>query len=323
MNSHDHSGTSTQPVQIGDVVPLTVEQLGLNGDGLCRINNYVIFVPGALPDEDVEVEIVSAGRKHGRGVLTSVETPAESRVDPRCQHFGECGGCQLQHLDYQAQLRFKTEAILSRLQHTLEREDVPVATCLGPSDPWGQRNRIALQVTEEFGQLVAGLFQRRSRQIIPIKECPVSEPGGLQVAVDGVDAARRAGIDAWDPRTEAGTLRTILTRTTSGGETAATVVVRHKDQREISELCAEGFGAISLAINVNQGDQQRLLGRHTEFLKGEEFTQEEILGTRFRLAPAGWFRNCHFTAATREIYRKTSRENANSVKSMVVRSEMP
>lgn len=305
MDPQERSSTFTQPVQIGDVVTLNVEQLGLNGDGLCRINNYVVFVPGTLPDEEVEVEIVSAGRKNGRGILKSVVTPSEHRVDPRCQHFGDCGGCQMQHLDYQQQLQFKTETILARLQHSLEQEDLPVETCLGPSDPWGHRNRIALQVTEEFGQLVAGLFQRRSRQVIPIQECPVSDPAGLQVAIDAVDAARRAGFDAWDPRTESGTLRTILTRTTSSGDTAATVVLRSRDQRDIEELCSEGFGAIGLAININSGDPQRLLGRHTEFIKGEEFTQEDVAGTKFRLAPAGWFRNSHFTA---QAVAKTVRE---------------
>lgn len=305
MDAHELPSSSTQPVQIGDVVTLTVEQLGLNGDGLCRINNYVVFVPGALPAEEVEVEIVSAGRKNGRGILREVVTPSETRVDPGCRHFGECGGCQLQHLDYQEQLRFKTETVRKRLQHTLERDDVPVQACLGPSEPWGNRNRIALQVTEEFGQLVAGLFQRRSRRVIPIQECPVSDPAGLQVAIDAVDAARRVGFEAWDPRTEAGTLRTVLTRTTSRGETAATLVLCNKNRREIADLCDEEFGAIGLAINVNKGDQQRLLGRHTEFIKGEEFTLEEVNGIRFRLAPAGWFRNNHFTA---EAVARTVRE---------------
>jgi len=253
---------------------------------------------------------VSAGRKNGRGVLREVVTASETRVDPRCQHFGECGGCQLQHLDYPEQLRFKTEIVLKRLQHTLERDEVPVQTCLGPSEPWGQRNRIALQVTEEFGQLVAGLFRRRSRRVIPIQECPVSEPAGLQVAIDAVDAARRAGFDAWDPRTEAGTLRTVLTRTTSRGKTAATVVVSHKNRRELADLCADEFGAVGLAININKGDQQRLLGRHTEFIKGEEFSMEEVNGIQFRLAPAGWFRNSHFTAAA---VAKTVREFVDPV----------
>lgn len=305
MDPHDQPPAFTQPVQIGDVVTLIVEQLGLNGDGLCRINNYVVFVPGALPGEEIEVEIVSAGRKNGRGELQSVLTPSEHRVDPRCQHFGECGGCQLQHLDYQEQLRFKTETVRKRLQHALDKEEIPVLDCLGPSEPWGHRNRVALQVTEEFGQLVAGLFQRRSRRVIPIQECPVSEPGGLQVAIDAVDAARRAGLDAWDPRTEAGTLRTVLTRTSSRGETSATIVLRNKDPREIDELCAEGFGAIGLSININRGDQQRLLGRHTEFLKGEEFTHELVRGVKFRLSPAGWFRNSHFAA---QAAAKTVRE---------------
>lgn len=294
MDSPPDSFESTQPVRPGDVIPLVVERLGDNGDGMCRVQNYVVWVSGVLPGEHVDVEIVAAGRKNGRGIVREIKQTSAARVEPRCAHYGECGGCQLQHLDYQAQLAFKTETVASHLRHALGREEVPVRACIGPDDPWGHRNRIALQVTERHGQLAGGLYRRRSRELIEITECPVSHPDGLGVALHAVEAARGIGVEAWDPRTDAGTLRTALVRTNSQHRSELTLVVRHKDDAEIAGILAADIAAHSIHLNLNNASRERMLGRYGEHLAGEEFFTEVVAGRTLRLSAAAWLRTSTF-----------------------------
>ena len=122
------------------------------------------------------------------------------------------------------------------------------------------RNRIALQVSETYGQLTAGLFRRRSQDLIDIEECPVSHPTALALGLAAVEAARHSGIDAWDPRTDGGALRTVLVRTNSTGQSGVTMVVRYKNRKEIATLARAGIDAAGLFLNVNKAGREKLLG---------------------------------------------------------------
>src|SRR5690606_29406990 len=121
--------TRSIPVAPDQVAELHIEAAGDNGDGIGKVGGYVVFVPRALPGERVRVRITSAGSKHGRAELLAVLSPAPERIAPRCPHFGACGGCQLQHMAYDAQLARKRAWVEKALRHTLRR-DVPVAPLL-------------------------------------------------------------------------------------------------------------------------------------------------------------------------------------------------
>src|SRR5688572_12886890 len=103
------------PVDRGDRVTVAVDGLGDGPDGLARIGEYVLFVPGVLPGERAEILVTSAARKFGRGELLAVHDPSPERVAPQCAHFLACGGCHRQHQEYGAQLRSKQD----RLQRTI------------------------------------------------------------------------------------------------------------------------------------------------------------------------------------------------------------
>jgi 23S rRNA (uracil1939-C5)-methyltransferase len=285
---------STQPVQKGDVLTLEVEGLGDNGDGLCRVQNYVVWVPGALPGERVVVEVIAADRKNGRATLTEFEEKSPHRVTPPCRHFGECGGCQTQHLDYAEQLVFKTKSVASVLKYALDCEEVPVHPCIGPEEPWGTRSRIALQVTDRHGQLQGGLFRRRSRELVEIEECPVSDPKGFEVAQAAVEAFRGIGVEAWDYRTDGGTVRTALVRANAKGDSELTIIVRRRVDSEVREFRKADTGAVSTFLNINDAGRERLIGWQTSHLAGAKGFESEVAGKRLTLSPAAWLRTSQF-----------------------------
>jgi len=195
----------------GDVQAVPITGLSHDGDGVGRLaDGRAVFVAGALAGELVEAVITEVRPRMARARLAAVPSaPAPERIlKPRCPHYGPwpergeapdawCGGCQLQHLDYGAQLRFKTGVVRSALQRIGGLADPPVLETVGMDDPWRYRN--ALRLHAAGGQL--GLIARDGRTLVPITECPIAHPEVEALALamagaglpDGVAVVARAG----------------------------------------------------------------------------------------------------------------------------------
>jgi 23S rRNA (uracil1939-C5)-methyltransferase len=143
------------------------------GEALGRHEGKVIFVPYALPGEEVVVEIVEDKGRYARSRLLEVVRPSPDRVEPRCPHFGTCGGCQWQHVAYEAQLRFKEEVLREQLERIGGISKPPVKPSLGAQDPWSYRNNVQFHLNEE-GRL--GFLAFRSWEVVPIEVCYISHP---------------------------------------------------------------------------------------------------------------------------------------------------
>jgi 23S rRNA (uracil1939-C5)-methyltransferase len=164
-----------------------IEKPVYGGAFLARVEGKAVFVPLALPGEQARVRIVEDKRGYANAETEELLSAAPERVAPACRHFGVCGGCNYQHADYEAQLRFK-QAIL---RETLERAGVRVPDEVGilAGPQWGYRNRIRLAF-DAAGR--PGYRGRRSHAVIPIGECPIAAPLLLEAALAFADIARAA-----------------------------------------------------------------------------------------------------------------------------------
>ena len=166
------------PLKIADKITLTIHDLAFGGEGVGRLEDFVVFVPFVIVGETVEAEITEVKKNFGRARLLRVVTPAPERVTPACRYFGACGGCQYQHIDYPAQLRFKQKQIADLFERVgkIPREIVaPVIPC--PS-PYGYRNRIMIrsQWNGPAKKLVIGFIRADSSFVEDIEECQIAEP---------------------------------------------------------------------------------------------------------------------------------------------------
>lgn len=302
----------TIPVTRGEQIVGTVEAFGDGPDGILRVDRYVIFVPEVIPGESVRVEIVSAGRKHGRGVLLEVLEASPQRAEPRCVHFGTCGGCQLQHLSHPAQMTVKEDRLRRTLAHAMEVsvESLPMRPMRGPADPWEQRTKLALHFAERDGVLEAGYFSRRSRDVVGIVECPIQAPLALKIGLAIRDGARRAKLSVYDERARRGHLRAALVRV-AAGTTAAHATVILQTSRGLPPLdpivdAARQAGATGVSVNLNDGPPEILLGEEFHTLWGEPHVLDEIDGLRLRSSPGAFFQTSAFgVRALLEEVRRT------------------
>jgi tRNA/tmRNA/rRNA uracil-C5-methylase (TrmA/RlmC/RlmD family) len=166
------------PCQTGDQLTLTIDDIAFGGEGVGRINDFVVFVPFVLVGEAVEVEITEVKKNFARARLLRVVQPSPERVEPACRYFGQCGGCQYQHADYPAQLRLKHKQVADLFQRLGGFAPDRVAPVIPCPQPYGYRNRIMIrsQWNKPEQKLNIGFVRCDCGLVEDIDECKIAEP---------------------------------------------------------------------------------------------------------------------------------------------------
>jgi len=156
-------------LQPGQRIELDITTVAFGGDGVGRIDNFVVFVPFVVEGERVEAEIVEVKKRFATADLVRVITPSPLRVEPRCSYYMQCAGCQYQHVDYAHQLELKRNQIRDIFQRIGKIADPPVEPVVGSPRPYGYRNKIVVH-----GPGKPGFWTVRGRSIIAVDHCPIA-----------------------------------------------------------------------------------------------------------------------------------------------------
>jgi tRNA/tmRNA/rRNA uracil-C5-methylase (TrmA/RlmC/RlmD family) len=163
---------------LGDKLTLTIGDIAFGGEGVARAGDFVVFVPFVAVGEVVEAEVTEVKKRFARAKLVRVLQASADRVQPECRYFGDCGGCQYQHLDYAAQLRLKHKQMQDQFQRIGGFDPGLVAPVVGCPQPYGYRNRIMIRSQwDKFKQgLNIGFIRADNRLVVDIDECKIAEP---------------------------------------------------------------------------------------------------------------------------------------------------
>jgi 23S rRNA (uracil1939-C5)-methyltransferase len=152
---------------------VTIQSMTYGGEATGRLpDGRVVFVPYAMPGEVVRIRILEDKARFARAELLEVIEPSPQRLEPRCPHFGFCGGCHYQHMPYEMQLQIKTEILAGQLRRMAGLEQIPMAEPVPSPSPWNYRNHVQFHLTSK-GKL--GYLQPRSNSVLPIRECYLPE----------------------------------------------------------------------------------------------------------------------------------------------------
>jgi tRNA/tmRNA/rRNA uracil-C5-methylase (TrmA/RlmC/RlmD family) len=162
----------------GARLTLTIRDIAFGGEGIGRIDDFVVFVPFVIEGEEVEVEITEVKKRFARARLLRVLAASPQRVEPPCRYFGECGGCQYQHIDYAAQLQIKHRQIAALFERVGGFSQAVIAPVIPCPQPYGYRNRIMIRSQwDKFKQgLNIGFIRAENRLVVDIEECKIAEP---------------------------------------------------------------------------------------------------------------------------------------------------
>jgi 23S rRNA (uracil1939-C5)-methyltransferase len=277
--------------------PLTIKRLGINGEGVGYFKRQVVFVPGALPGEEVVVEAVKINPKYAEAKIKKIRKPSEHRVKPLCPVYDQCGGCQLQHLAYDQQLKEKRDIIIQALErHTkLPIEQLDIKQTMGMDNPWGYRNKSQFQVgLNESGKVLAGLYGMNSHKLIDIQQCAVQHPQTNKATEVVKSILADLNIPIYNEKSRKGIVRTIVARVgVQSGEMQIVLITAKQELPKKEQIVAEIKNCLpevkSIMQNINGQKTSLIFGEETVALEGNEFIQETLGDLSFELSARTFF----------------------------------
>ncbi|MFQ5829757.1 MAG: 23S rRNA (uracil(1939)-C(5))-methyltransferase RlmD [Candidatus Methylomirabilia bacterium] len=291
----------------GDELSLTIDDLAFGGEGVGRVNGYVVFVRGGIPGDRLRVKLLQARPRFGRGVIVRVEEPSPHRVEARCPYFGQCGGCRLQHMGYPAQLSFKAKQVTDCLMRIGGLSEIVVHPIIGAPELYGYRNKMEFTVAggaagagapgvDRDGQAaVVGLHEAdRYDVVLGIEKC-LLQSDTLNVLLSEVRGyIRERRLPVYDEESGEGLLRFLMLREGKRtGEAMVNVVTSTPALSELTPL-AERLRAreprtASVLLNVNPKRASVAVGVEEHVLEGRDHIRESLGGLSFQISANSFF----------------------------------
>ncbi|WP_242035196.1 23S rRNA (uracil(1939)-C(5))-methyltransferase RlmD [Mesobacillus harenae] len=294
----DQSAKTDQKVKIDlkQTFPLTIKRLGINGEGVGYFKRQVVFVPGALPGEEVVVEATKVHPKFAEAKIKKIRKQSEHRIKPLCPVYEECGGCQLQHLHYEQQLREKRDIVIQSLERHAKTDltQLDIRPTIGMENPWGYRNKSQFQVGEQDGKILAGLYGMNSHKLINIEQCAVQHPATTKATETVKAILQDLKIPIYNEKSRKGLIRTIVARTgVQTGELQIVLITTKKEIPKKDLLIKQMTRQIpqlnSIVQNINGQKTSVIFGEETETLAGNDFIQETLGDLQFELSARTFF----------------------------------
>lgn len=282
------------PVSKNNKYSLTITSMGHSGEGVGRYEDFTVFVPLALIGEKVEVVITEVKKNYARGKVVAVNTASPDRVTPPCHIYEQCGGCQLQHLSYPAQLEIKRRQVIDALERIGKQADITVRPTIGMDDPWHYRNKMQFPIGMQRGRIVIGCYEQASHTIVDTRECLIQDVRNNAIANTVRNVAAQLDIAPYNEQTGQGVLRHVIGRVgRSSGELMIVLVTAVKDlpsrNRFIRELTDRLPNLVSVVQNINSRHTNVILGEKTFRLWGKPVIIDSLGEFSFDISARSFF----------------------------------
>ncbi len=265
-----------------DEIEVEIERLGANGEGIATVGGKVVFVPFALPGEKTLVHIILDKKSFFVAKVLKIITPSKERVNAPCPYFTKCGGCDIQHLCYDAQLEFKQNLV----QNTLEKYakiNKKVQKTEKSKFEFRYRNKFAFPVQEVNGEVVIGMYRKNSHNIIPVDDCLLQSKRTRDIVKIIKDYIAENKLSAYNETTKKGLIKHIVMRE-SGENFILTIVVTNKKFNNFEPLIQKlksKYNSFGLYKNVNNLNNNVIFGNLDVYLYGLEELEIEEFGIKY------------------------------------------
>ena len=283
----------TQPVSEGEIVTLQLEDIAYGGDAVGREDGFAIFVPGGIPGEEVMAQITEVKSNFGRAKVIKVKETAAERREPKCQVGDTCGGCQLQHVEYQAQLDYKQEMVADALERIgkLEVEVLPVK---GMDTPYFYRNKAQFPLALQEEEVITGFYAAGTHDIIKTGDCQIQHPLINRIVRETVEEIEAQEISVYDEAAHEGLLRHLVVRVGVCTNQAMLILVTKEEEfpagQELAVNLKQRIPELkSIYQNVNPEQTNVVLGAKTRKLLGQDYITEYIGKVKYEISPQSFF----------------------------------
>ncbi|NFF60500.1 23S rRNA (uracil(1939)-C(5))-methyltransferase RlmD [Clostridium botulinum] len=297
------------PVEKNKEYIVDISALGFEGEGIAKIDNYAIFIPEAMIGEKVKIKIVKVKKNFAYGKLIEILETSKNREIPVCDIYKRCGGCSIQHFNYDAQLEFKKNRVKDCLERigklqviTKEEKNISyldnklaiLHDTLGMQNPYRYRNKVQLPVGEENGEIKIGFYAPRSHNIIDMDICYIQDEVGDTVVSLTREWMEKYNIKPYNEEKNVGIVRHIMIRRGFNTNEVMVVIVTRTNEllhkEELIELILKNIdGVTSIVQNINSKKTNVVLGLNNITLYGKEYISDYIGEFKFNISPLSFF----------------------------------
>lgn len=284
-----------------DCVELTIEDIGVSGEGIGKVDGYTLFVKDTVIGDVVRVKIMKAKKNYGYARLMDIIKPSKDRVEPACPIARQCGGCQIQAMNYNAQLKYKQKLVkdnLLRISGLTEGVDYEMCEILGMDTPFRYRNKAQYPVGEDKdGNIVMGFYAGHTHSIIacPDDDCMLGHSDNAFILNAVKEWMKEYRVRAYNENIHKGTVRHVLIRT---GYHTDEVMVCLVTKKMLRKEAADGLvkaiqklklNVASLVVNINKEDTNVILGKECITLYGRPYIEDYIGDIKFQISPLSFY----------------------------------
>lgn len=278
-----------------DVFELNIEDMGDNGEGIGKLDEYTWFVKDAVIGDRIKAKAMKLKKHYGYARLMEILTPSPNRVTPRCPVARQCGGCQLQMLDYQEQLRFKEKKVYNHLKQIGGLSDsLVMEPIIGMEYPWRYRNKAQFPFgKDKDGRIITGFYAGRTHRIIEQEDCVIGIEENQEILRIVRTFMEENQIEPYQEEIHEGLVRHVLIRKGfSTGELMVCLVIKGKTMPKSGTLVdklRELPGMTSISYSVNEEKTNVIMGREVVSLYGPGYITDQIGTVKYRISPQSFY----------------------------------
>ena len=293
---------------------MTIEDMGVGGEGIGKVDGYTLFVKDAVIGDVAEVKVTKAKKHYGYARLMKILSPSKERIEPKCRFARRCGGCQIQEMSYESQLRFKQEKVQNNLERIggfpealLEQISEPI---VGMEVPFYYRNKAQFPIgTDKEGNPIAGFYAGRTHDIIANTDCDLGVPENKEILEILLEFMKKYRIPAYEEKTGQGLVRHILIRYGFTTKEVMVCLVLNRERQSETKLADEAIdrmadgtrwlphqevliqklqeipGMTSICISSNTRRDNVIMGDSYEVLWGQPFITDYIGENQYQISP--------------------------------------
>ncbi|AGC68931.1 23S rRNA (uracil-5-)-methyltransferase RumA [Thermoclostridium stercorarium subsp. stercorarium DSM 8532] len=277
-----------------DIYEIEITGMTHDGMGVGRVDGMAVFVQRAIEGEKVVAKIIKVTKNYAVARIEEWITTSPERTEPFCPVYKRCGGCSLQHMSYNMQLKFKHRVVTDNLERIGGFWGIQVSPVIGMDNPMNYRNKAQYPVGMGDNGPVAGFYARRSHIIIDSERCGIQHPASEKVKNTVLEAVKELKIPVYNEITGEGILRHIVTRVSySTGDVMVILVVTDEKvpglKKIIQKITREIPEVISIVLNINKRRDNVILGDKVRTVYGSDTLVDRLGHLKFHISPLSFY----------------------------------
>ena len=282
------------PIKKNEEYIVEVIDNGSEGEGIAKINNFTIFIPGAIVGEKVKIHILKVNSSYAFAKIVEIIEKSEYRVETNCSTYERCGGCNLRHIKYEETLNMKRNAVQSLVNKTLKNK-IKVKDTIGMEFPYHYRNKAQYPVgIDKEGKSIIGVFANRTHNIIPMNNCQIQDKNSEKIATFINEYINKNKISVYDERSGKGLFRHIVIKVGKRTDEIMCIFVingdNFKQEKELVDELVLNFSNIKTIVkNINKKNTNVILGDKNITLYGDGYIKDKLGEYTFKISPMSFY----------------------------------